>query len=65
MLVIWPLDENKGPSQLHGHGPWLVCQVTMSSHSHTTMKEPLNKLIRTIFKYLMRAMYINVLNMPI
>ena len=21
------LDENQGPSQLHGHGPWLVCEV--------------------------------------
>ena len=24
--LIWPLEESQGPSQLHGHGPWLVCK---------------------------------------
>jgi hypothetical protein len=28
MLVVWPLDENQGPSQSHGQGFWLVCEVT-------------------------------------
>jgi hypothetical protein len=23
------MDESQGPSQLHGHGPWLVCEVAL------------------------------------
>jgi hypothetical protein len=29
--LVWPLDESQGPSQLHGHGHWLVCEVALSS----------------------------------
>ena len=25
--MMWPLGESQGPSQLHGHGHWLVCEV--------------------------------------
>ena len=28
--LVWTLDEGRGPSQLHGHGPWLVCEVALS-----------------------------------
>jgi hypothetical protein len=24
----WPLDEGRGPSQLIGHGPWFVCELS-------------------------------------
>ena len=27
--LVWPLDESKGPSQLHGHGHGLVCEVAL------------------------------------
>ena len=29
---MWPLDENQGLSQFHGHGhgPWLMCEVAFS-----------------------------------
>ena len=30
MPVVRPLDENRGPSQLHGHGPWLVREVALT-----------------------------------
>jgi hypothetical protein len=26
--LVWPLDESQGPSQPHGQGPWLMCEVT-------------------------------------
>ena len=26
---VWPLDEGQGPSHLHGHNPWLVCEVAL------------------------------------
>ena len=31
MSMIRTLDENQGPSQLHGHGPWLMCEVALGS----------------------------------
>ena len=31
MSMARPLDENQGPSQSHGHGPWLVCEVAPKS----------------------------------
>ena len=33
--MVGPLDESRGPSQLHGHGPWLVCEVR-GPHTHVT-----------------------------
>jgi hypothetical protein len=30
------LDESQGPSQLHGHYPWLVCEVALSEMSANT-----------------------------
>ena len=30
MSVAWPLDENQGPSQSHGQGFWLVCEVALT-----------------------------------
>jgi hypothetical protein len=27
--VVKPLDESQGLSQLHGHGPWVVCEVVI------------------------------------
>lgn len=24
-----PLDENQGPSQVHGQSPWLMCEVAL------------------------------------
>ena len=27
--MVRPLDESQGPSQLHGHGPWLMCEVAL------------------------------------
>jgi hypothetical protein len=27
--LVRPLDESWGPSQLHGHGPWLVCVMAL------------------------------------
>ena len=29
--MVWPLDENQGVSQLHGHDPCLVCEVALYS----------------------------------
>ena len=31
-LKSWykPFDERKGSSQIHGHGPWLVCEVALT-----------------------------------
>ena len=31
MSLVHPLDEIQGPSQLHGYGPWLVCEVALTS----------------------------------
>ena len=31
MFMVWPLDENQGPSQLHGHGPWFVCELALNT----------------------------------
>ena len=28
--MVWPLDENKWPSPIHGHNPWLVCEVALN-----------------------------------
>ena len=28
-LMAPPLDKSQGPSQLHGHNPWLVCEVAL------------------------------------
>ena len=28
--MIQPLDEIQGLSHLHGHGPWLVCEVALT-----------------------------------
>ena len=28
--MVWPLEENQGPSQLHGHGLWLVWAVALT-----------------------------------
>ena len=36
--LVWPLDESEGPSQLHGHGPWLVCEVALSIINTTSTK---------------------------
>ena len=30
--LVRPLDESQVPSQLHGHGPWLVCDVALNNH---------------------------------
>jgi hypothetical protein len=27
--LVRPLDESQGPSQLHDHGPWLMCEVAV------------------------------------
>ena len=27
--LVQPLDESQGPSQSHGHGLWLVCEMTI------------------------------------
>ena len=27
--MVRPLDEDQGPSQLHDHGPQLVCEVVL------------------------------------
>ena len=32
MSMVWHLDENEGPLQLHGHVSWLVCEATLSVH---------------------------------
>ena len=29
MSVVWFLNKNQRPSQLHGHGPWLMCEVAL------------------------------------
>ena len=29
--LVWLVDERQGPSQLHGHCPWLVCDVALSA----------------------------------
>ena len=29
-LFVQPLNESQGPSQLHGRGPWLMCDVALS-----------------------------------
>lgn len=29
--LVRHLDESQGPSQLHGHGPWLVCEVVLGA----------------------------------
>ena len=29
--LVWPSDESEEPSQPHGHGPWLMCEVALSS----------------------------------
>jgi hypothetical protein len=28
------LENNQGPSQLHGHGPWLVCTIVLRVQSN-------------------------------
>ena len=28
--MVWPVDESQGSSPLHGHGSWLMCEVTLS-----------------------------------
>ena len=30
-LMVQSLDENQGPSQVHGHGPWLMCEVALTN----------------------------------
>jgi hypothetical protein len=27
--LVWLLDESQGPSQLHIHCPWLMCEVIL------------------------------------
>jgi hypothetical protein len=27
--LVWPLDESRRPSQYHGPGPWLMCEVAL------------------------------------
>ena len=27
--MVQPLDESQGPSPLHGHGSWLMCEVAL------------------------------------
>ena len=28
--MVWPLEENQGPSQLHGHNLWLMWAVALT-----------------------------------
>ena len=33
-FALWPLDESHGPSPIHVHNPWLVCEVAMRCLIH-------------------------------
>ena len=45
--MVWPLDENQGPSHLHGHSPWLVCGVALGQYHtyHTRYREMYCKVL--------------------
>ena len=32
--MVHGLEESQGPSALHGHGPWLVCEVALMLLEH-------------------------------
>ena len=36
MSMVWPLDENQGPSRVHGHNPWLVWKWPLVGHSSSS-----------------------------
>ena len=38
MSVAQPFIENQGPSQLHDHGPWLVCEVAIIHSPHMLVR---------------------------
>ena len=35
--MIRHLDENQGPPHVHGHDPWLVCEVAITQVSRRIM----------------------------
>ena len=37
MLILQPLNEIQGLSQLHGQGPWLMCELALRQHVGNTM----------------------------
>lgn len=43
MLVVRPLIQNQGSSQRHGHGSWLICEVTPSHDPYGHMHENMVK----------------------
>ena len=50
--MVQHLEESQRPSQLHCHGPWLLCEVALS---HITMGElgsptPTTNIMKTLIK---------------
>lgn len=44
--LIQPLVQSQGPSQLHGYGPWLVCEGSLNASPQLIGRLPLNGFLR-------------------